>query len=91
MIRFFALDESQFLSDDFDVRVRLESGDPGIKFCTYRHPIDHHENACILDEQNCPGDRNFRKDGSLGPDDSADFTIKVFRDPSSAPSCSSQG
>ncbi len=87
MIRFFALDESQFFSDDFDVRVRLESGDPGIRFCMYRHPIDHHENACILDEESCPGDRNYRKDGSLGPDDSADFTIKVFRSPQSAPSC----
>ena len=44
-------------------------------------------NACILDEESCPGDRNYRKDGSLGPDDSADFTIKVFRSPQSAPSC----
>lgn len=89
MVRFFAVDETQFLSDDFDVRVRLESSDPGIQFCIYRFNTGAHDNACILENESCPGNRSYRRDGSGGSDDSADFTIKVFRAPGSAPSCTS--
>lgn len=89
-VRFFALDESQIFSEDYHVRVRLESPDPGIQFCIYRYDVGNHENACILENENCPGAaRYYDRDGSLGPDDSADFTIKVFRAGGSAPTCNS--
>jgi hypothetical protein len=87
MVRFFAKDDSQFFSDDFDVRVRLESSDPAIRFCVYRHNVANHESACLLENESCPQDRNYRREGSAGPDDSADFTVKIFRAPGSAPTC----
>jgi hypothetical protein len=88
IVRFFALDESNVFSDDFDVRVRLESPDPGIEFCIYRYNVGAHENACILENESCPGAaRSYRRDGDIGPDDSADFTVKVFRRQSTVPTC----
>jgi len=86
---FFAEDASQFLSDSFDVRIRLDSPDPGIQMCAYRHPTGNHDPNCYLSEETCPTNRYYRKDGSLGPDDSADFVIKVYRTASSTPTCTS--
>ncbi len=87
VIRFFGNDSSQIFSDDYDVRVTLESTDPGIQFCAYRHDTGNHLTECYWENERCPTDRAFRKDGSLGPDDSADYSIKVFRTPTSAPTC----
>jgi hypothetical protein len=87
VIRFFANDGFQFGSDDFDVRVTLESTDPGIQFCAYRHDTGDHLSECFWENERCPTDRYFRKDGSSGPSDSADFSIKVFRDPTIPPTC----
>jgi hypothetical protein len=87
VIRFFANDGFQFGSDDFDVRATLESTDPGIQFCAYRHDTGDHLSECFWENERCPTDRAFRKDGSSGPSDSADFSIKVFRDPTIAPTC----
>ncbi|MBK6689985.1 MAG: choice-of-anchor D domain-containing protein [Deltaproteobacteria bacterium] len=87
IIRFFGADETQFLTDDFDVRVTLESTDPGIGLCVYYHETGNHSQECYFNNENCPTDRSYRRDGSLGPDDSADFVIKVFRLPGSAPTC----
>lgn len=87
VIRFFAKDSSQLFSDDYDVRVTLESTDPGIKFCAYRHDTGQHLNECFWENERCPADRYFRRDGSTGPSDDADYTIKVFRDPGVAPTC----
>ena len=86
-IRFFGEDKFQFGSDDFDVRVTLESSDPGIRFCAYRHDTDQHLNECFWENERCPTNLSFRRDGSSGPTDSADFSIKVYREPGSAPSC----
>jgi hypothetical protein len=84
--RFFGYDESQFFSDDFDVRINLQSGDPDIVMCVYQHRTSQHESACILEGERC-NIRDYREDGSFGSDDSADFSIKVYRRTGSAPSC----
>jgi len=87
MIRFYGMDESQFLSDDYDVRVRLESADPGIEMCVYRHDAGSHESACILENESCG--RSYRKDGGWPGEDGADYVIRIRRIQSSAPSCTS--
>jgi hypothetical protein len=85
LYRFFGLDETQFLSDDYDVRIRLESGDPGIEMCVYRHDVAAHESACLFENETCG--RSYRRDGSWPGDDSADYIIRVRRTQSSAPTC----
>ncbi|MEQ9498336.1 MAG: choice-of-anchor D domain-containing protein [Deltaproteobacteria bacterium] len=87
MIRFFGEDKTNFFSDDFDVRVTLDSADPNIKFCVYRHDTGNHLTECFLENESCPGNRSYRRDGDLGPDDSADFVVKIFREPGTAASC----
>lgn len=87
VIRFFGQDSTQIFSDDYDVRVTLESTDPGIKFCAYRHDTGDHLNECFWENERCPTDRYFRRDGSLGPNDDADYSIKVFRDPAFPATC----
>lgn len=87
IIRFFGEDASQFLSDDYDVRITLNSADPGIQFCVYRFGTSAHQNECFFTGENCPANRSYRHDGSTGPDDSSDYTIKIFRTQSSEPSC----
>lgn len=89
LIRFYAQDKSQMLSDDFDVRINLSSSDPGIRLCIYRHRADNHDVDCYFTDENCPSTRTYRKDGSTGSEDGADFLIKVFRQPGSAPTCTS--
>jgi hypothetical protein len=89
IVTFWANDETQIFSDDFDVRISLESSDPGIQLCVYYHETGGHSNECYFENETCPTNRSYRRDGSLGPDDSADFVIKVLRTPGSAPTCSS--
>ena len=87
LIKFHADDQNQFFSDDFDVRISLSSADPGISLCIYRHETKDGENDCFFTEETCPADRQYRKDGSYGTEDGADFVIKVFRTASSVPAC----
>ncbi|MBI4820394.1 MAG: choice-of-anchor D domain-containing protein [Deltaproteobacteria bacterium] len=87
LIRFFGRDDSQLFSDDYDVEITLQSSDPGIRMCIYRHGTGDHDNNCYFDGETCPGNRAFHEDGSTGPDDSTDYVIKVFRDPGSPGSC----
>ena len=87
VVRFFAYDEGGFLSDAFDVRVTLETSDPGIEICVYRHQTDSHLNECFFENEVCPLDGEYRRDGSLGRDDSGDYIIRVTRDPSSPGTC----
>lgn len=87
VIRFFGYDATGFFSDDYDVRVTLQSADPSIRFCVYRHDTDTHLTECFFENESCPSDRSYRKDGSFGRDDSADYIIKVFRENGAAPSC----
>lgn len=89
MIRFFGYDGNGFFSDDFNVKVRLQSSDPGIQMCVYRHRTGSHQTDCFLEEETCPQNRYYERDGSYGTDDSADFTIKVTRVASTAPTCTS--
>jgi hypothetical protein len=87
IVRFHGTDSSQFLSDDYDVRVTLESADPGIQFCIYRFGTEAHQNECFFTGEVCPSNRSYRHDGDLGPDDGSDYTIKVYRTMSTEPSC----
>lgn len=79
-------DQSGFFSDAYDVKIRLDSSDPGIRMCVYHHKGGHDGN-CYFSDETCPGNRQYRDDGSLGPDDGADYVIKVFRDPQNAATC----
>lgn len=87
ILRFFAKDSSQFFDDDWRVKVRLTSTDPSIKLCVYRHDTGSHQNECYFTNEVCPSTRYYQKNGSLGSGDDADFTVKVFRDPNVAPTC----
>ncbi len=89
VIRFFGKDKTDFLSEDFDVRISMQSTDPDISFCVYRHETGDHTSECFFENERCPANRSYRRDGRLGPSDDADFIIKVFREPSAAPTCTS--
>lgn len=85
-IRFFGEDKSQFLSDDYDVRINLSSGDPNITMCVYRYDTANNVNECYLNNETC-NIRSFRKDGSLGREDGAVYYIKIFRKPNTPATC----
>jgi hypothetical protein len=87
LVKFHANDNNQLFSEDFDVRISLSSADPGIGVCIYRHATADGENDCFFTEETCPSDRQYRKDGSYGSEDGADFVIKIFRTASSVPAC----
>jgi hypothetical protein len=87
LVSFHGEDVTQFLSDDFDVKIRLDSADPGIRMCVYRHG-GAHQSDCFFSEETCPSNRFYRDDGSIVSGDDADYVIKIFRDPQSAPTCS---
>lgn len=87
VIRFFANDTTGFFSEKYDVRVTMQSADPSIRFCVYRHDTGDHLTECYFDNESCPTNRSYRRDGSLGPDDSADYVVKVFRENGAAPAC----
>ncbi|MEO1230832.1 MAG: choice-of-anchor D domain-containing protein [Myxococcota bacterium] len=88
LIRFHARDTTQIFSDAYDVRIQLQTADPDLQMCVYRHNTGDHLNECFLENEVC-GIRSFRRDGSFGPDDAADYTIRVFRRPGAAPNCTS--
>lgn len=85
-IRFYAEDANNVFSDDFDVRITLASADPTIEMCVYRHRTGSHDTSCYNENESC-GSRSYRRNGSLGTDDGADFDIKIFRRPNAAPTC----
>ncbi len=85
-VRFYAEDASNFFSDDFDVRINLSSADPDIEMCVYRHRTTSHDSSCYMEGESC-GSRSYRRDGSLGTEDGADFDIKIYRRANSAPQC----
>jgi len=85
-IRFFGQDNSQFLSDSYDVRISLQSGDPNIQMCVYRYDTANNVNECYLNNETC-GVRSYRRDGSLGREDGAVYYIKLFRTPNTAATC----
>jgi hypothetical protein len=85
LIRFYAEDVSQFFNDEYIVKIRLSTGDPGIRMCVYQHNGTH-DSDCYFTSENCPGSY-FEKDGSSGTDDNADYLVKIFRDPAYPPTC----
>lgn len=88
VIRFFGKDEGfDVFGDAYSVRVRLESSDPGVQMCVYRKNTGDHLNECYWDNENCPGNRAYHRDGDAFDGDSADYIVKVFRDPNAASAC----
>jgi hypothetical protein len=87
-IRFFGQDNSQFLSDNYDVRITMSSGDPNIMMCVYRYDTANNVNECYLNNETCDV-RSYRRDGSLGREDGAVYYIKMYRRPNTAATCSS--
>ncbi|MFT3835588.1 MAG: choice-of-anchor D domain-containing protein [Myxococcaceae bacterium] len=87
LIRFFGNDQTGFFSDAYDVRIRLDSADPGISMCVYKN--GGHQSDCFFSNQACPQNRYYEDDGSFGTDDSSDYIIKVYRTMSTAPTCTS--
>ncbi len=85
-LRFFGEDRSQFLSDDYDVRITMTSGDPNISMCVYRYGTSTSVNECYLNAEQC-GIRSYRKDGSLGTEDGAMYYIKIYRNPAAPATC----
>ncbi|MHB8873162.1 MAG: choice-of-anchor D domain-containing protein [Myxococcaceae bacterium] len=85
IIKFHAEDASQWFSDDFNVNIRLVSSDPNIKMCVYRYDTTSHLSDCYFANEVCAN--SYHKGGSLGSSDDADFTIKVYRNPGMAPTC----
>ena len=54
--------------------------------CLYHYDTGVSVNECYMNAEQC-GIRSFRKNGSLGTDDSAMYYIKIFRAASSAATC----
>jgi hypothetical protein len=89
LVRFFAEDATNFFSDDFDVKIRMSSSDPGIAMCVYRADNGNHQTDCFFTNEVCPPGRFVEKDGSIGKEDGADFVIKVYRTASTTNTCTS--
>ncbi len=86
-IIFYAQDNSQLFSEDFDVNINLTSSDPGITMCVSRYDTATSVNECYADSNKTCGIRSLRRDGSYGREDGAMFYIKVYRTAGSAPTC----
>jgi hypothetical protein len=87
-IRFYGEDANNLFSDDFDVRITLAATDPNITMCVYRHRTTSHDTSCYMTEETCDI-RSYRKNGSIGSEDGADFDIKVYRRANSPATCTS--
>jgi hypothetical protein len=85
-IRFHAEDATNVFSDDFDVRINLSTTDPDIEMCIYRKGGTSHDTSCYQQGETC-GIRSYRRDGSIGSEDGADFDIKIRRRENSAGQC----
>jgi len=83
--RFFGQDNTQIVTEDYDVRVTLTSADLEIEMCVYQYQTNSHLALCHFDNEACG--RAFRMDGQFGRNDSADYIIKVTRTSTGAPSC----
>ena len=86
VIRFYAEDGFTWFGEDFDVKIRLTSSDPTIRMCVYRHNGGN-TSECYWSNPTCPTNREYRKTGSAGSEDGANFLVKVFREDGAAPTC----
>ncbi len=87
VIRFYGEDGFTWFGEDFDVKVRLTTSDPSIRMCVYRHDGGN-SNECYWSNPSCPTNGQYRKTGSAGSEDGANFLVKVFRAEGAAPTCS---
>ena len=87
LLRFYAEDATQIFTDDYKVKVRLSTTDPGIQMCVYRNNVGSHSPDCFFTNEACPTNGYYEKDGSFGTSDQADYIVKVFRTASSVPAC----
>lgn len=87
LYRFFAVDAFTWLGENYKVKVRLDSTDPTIKLCVYRHDTPSHDNDCYFSNESCPANRTYQHGGSAGAGDDADFIVKVYRDANVGPTC----
>jgi hypothetical protein len=85
-IIFYAQDDSQLFSDDYDVHISLSSSDPNITMCVGRYDTGVSVNECYPDSNKVCGIRSYRHDGSLGREDGAMFYLKVYRT-NATPTC----
>jgi hypothetical protein len=86
--RFFAADDWNLFGDDFAVKVSVDAGDPGIRFCVYRQFADAATNECLLENEHClTTDRVYVAHGGQGSEDESEFYVKVFRQDGSRPTC----
>lgn len=85
-IIFYAQDDSQFFSDDYDVHISLTSSDPNITMCVGRYDTGTSVNECYPDSNKVCGIRTYRNDGSLGAEDGAMYYLKIYRT-GGAPTC----
>lgn len=89
VVRFFGADGFTVLNETYNVKVRLDSTDPNIRLCVYRYETGSHGQDCYWTNEVCPATRTFQKGGSGVSGDDADYIVKVFRAPGTAPTCSS--
>lgn len=81
---FQAVDNSQFLDDDYRVKVELTSAPPGLEFCV--RLVDR-GGGCGGENQRTCGLRSYRGPGNSIGDDSEDVTVWVRWAPTAAPMC----
>ncbi|MBX5480474.1 MAG: choice-of-anchor D domain-containing protein [Myxococcaceae bacterium] len=87
LYRFYGKDATSVFGEDYKVKIRLDSADPNIRMCVYRHDTGSHDSDCYFSNESCPSNRSYQKNGSYGAEDGADYIIKVFRDPGVGPTC----
>lgn len=87
-IIFYAQDDTQIFSDDYDVRIAMTSADPNITMCVSRYDTGTSVNECYPDSNKTCGIRSYRHDGSLGREDGAMFYLKIYR-ATGGPTCTS--
>jgi hypothetical protein len=84
-IRFYGEDASQTFSDNYDVKINITTSDPNIVMCVYRYPTGTATNDCFEQNETCG--TTYRQSGSLLREDGAVYSIKVFRKPNTAGTC----
>lgn len=87
LVTFTGEDKGQIFGDDYDVKITLNSSDPGIRMCVYRNGGRNLPGNCFFSGEVCPSNRFYRHDGSYGSGDDSDYIVKIFRDPQAAPTC----
>ncbi len=86
LIRFFAKDGFTWFGEDFKVKIRLDSADPNIRMCVYRQD-GAQTTECHLNNETCPTNRFYQRNGSAGGEDEGNYYVRVHRAPGTGPTC----